>query len=350
MGLGRRASGGWRRLSEAGILRRSEQHIAGRLLLLLGSLIGSLLAAELIVRGLGVAPEIYPVQRGRFQLSPNPLIRFELVPHFESDTEGPMIDFRGKGNSLGFRDREHSMEKAPGTYRILVLGDSITQGFGIEANEDVFTSVLEAKLRSERVNAEVLNFGVSGYNTEQEVETLREKGIPFDPDLVVLAFCANDTAPASRKILRELHREDARQSAFWSMSPILVESALFRLVSASYPRIQAFFTDPPHDEDRISREALGEYFEALRELSLQHGFDVLVVWFPEMKGDGEEADLRREVGSLSKSQGFRFHDLTPDLQACAADGPVALDRLHPNRLGHRCAGHGIARTIRTMTR
>ncbi len=339
-----------RRLSEAGILRRSGQHIAGRLLLLLVSLVGSLLAAELIVRGLGVAPEIYTVQRGRFQLSPNPLIRFELVPHFESDTAGPMIDFRGKGNSLGFRDREHSIEKPPGTYRILVLGDSITQGFGIEANEDVFTSVLETKLRTKGVNAEVLNFGVSGYNTEQEVETLREKGVPFDPDLVVLAFCANDTAPASRQILRELHREDAQQSAFWSMSPILVESALFRLVSASYPRIQAFFADAPRDEDRISREALGKYFDVLEGLALQHGFDVLVVWFPRLEGDGKGADLRREVGALSNSHGFRFHDLTPDLRICGADGPVALDRLHPNRLGHRCAGHGIARAIRSMTR
>jgi lysophospholipase L1-like esterase len=346
MGLGT----AWRRRSEAGILARSKRHIAGSLLVLLVSLVASLLAAELIVRGLGVAPEVYPVQRGRFQLSSNPLIRFELVPHFESDTAGPMIDFRGKGNSLGFRDREHAIEKPPGTYRILVLGDSITQGFGIEATDDVFTAVLETKLRTEGVNAEVLNFGVSGYNTEQEVETLREKGVQFDPDLVVLAFCANDTAPASRKILRELHREDARQGALWSLSPILLESALLRLVSASYPRVQALFVDPPRDAERISRDALRQHFDALGGMSRQHGFDVLVVWFPRMKGDDEAADLRREVGSLSRSHGFRFHDLTPDLQVCSADGPVALDRLHPNALGHRCAGDGIARAVRSMVR
>jgi lysophospholipase L1-like esterase len=231
-----------------------------------------------------------------------------------------------------------------------VLGDSITQGFGVEADEDVFTAVLEAKLRAEGVNAEVLNFGVSGYNTEQEVETLREKGLQFDPDLVVLAFCANDTAPASRKILRELHREEPEQRAFWNTSPILVESALFRLVLASYPRVQALFAATPDGEERISRKALGEHFDLLKALSLRHGFDVLVVWFPRMDGAGEEADLRREVGSLSKSHGFGFHDLTPDLGRCAAEGPVALDRLHPNRLGHRCAGEGIARTVGTTAR
>ena len=302
------------------------------------------------MRSLGVAPEVYPVQRGRFQFSRNPLIRYELVPHFESDTGGPMIDFRGKANSLGFRDRDHSLDKPPGVYRILVLGDSITQGFRIEADEDVFTSVLETKLRGEGMNAEVLNFGVSGYNTQQEVETLREKGLRFGPDLVVLAFCVNDTAPASRKILRELHHEDAQGSAFWSMSPILVKSALIRLVSASFPRIQAFFVDQPHHDDRISQNTLRKYFDVLGELSLQHGFDVLVVWFPRLEGDDKKPDLRREVGLLSESHGFRFHDLTPDLLTCAADGPVARDRLHPNELGHRCAGDGVARTIRTMTR
>jgi lysophospholipase L1-like esterase len=331
-------------------LRRPGRHIAGRLLLLIVSLAGSLLAAESIVRLLGVAPEVYPVQRGRFQLSRNPRILFELVPHFESDSAEPMVAFLGRGNSMGFRDREHSIEKAPGTYRILVLGDSITQGFGIEATEDVFTSVLEAELRAEGVNAEVLNFGVSGYNTEQEVETLREKGLRYDPDLVVLAFCANDTAPASRKILQDLRREDARRSSFWSTPPILVESALFRLISASYPRVQAFFADVRHDDRRVSRDTLREYFDVLEGLSLQHGFDILVVWFPRMEGDGEEKDLRREVDSLSKARGFGFHDLTPDLRTCAADGPVALDRLHPNRLGHRCAGQGIARTVRPMAR
>jgi hypothetical protein len=69
-------------------LGRSGCRFAGRLVLVLVSLVGSLLAAELVVRALDVAPEVYSVQRGRFRLSRNPLIQYELVPHFESDTTG----------------------------------------------------------------------------------------------------------------------------------------------------------------------------------------------------------------------------------------------------------------------
>jgi lysophospholipase L1-like esterase len=105
-----------------------------------------------------------------------------------------MIDFEGKANSLGFRDREHAVAKPAGVYRILVLGDSIVQGLSVANREDLFTSVLERELDADAPGRfEVLNFGVSGYNTQQEVETLRDKGLRYSPDLVVLAYCLNDT-------------------------------------------------------------------------------------------------------------------------------------------------------------
>jgi hypothetical protein len=153
--------------------------------LVLLSTLASLLIAELVVRQSGRAPEMFVVQKGRFRISENPLIGYELVPHFESDRAGSMLDFRGKANSQGFRDREHSLEKPEGVFRMLVLGDSITQGLGVRDDEAVFTSVLEREL-NERSDGrfEVLNFGVSGYNTQQEVETLRQKGLDYAPDLV----------------------------------------------------------------------------------------------------------------------------------------------------------------------
>jgi hypothetical protein len=39
---------------------------------------------------------------------------------------------------------------------------------------------------------EVINFGVSGYGTAQELLTLRNRVWEYNPDLVVLEFCAND--------------------------------------------------------------------------------------------------------------------------------------------------------------
>ena len=65
--------------------------------------------------------------------------------------------------------------------RVLVLGDSFTWGFGVE-QEQIFTEVIE----NSRKDVEVINAGVSGYSPDQELIWLREQGMHFQPDLVLL--------------------------------------------------------------------------------------------------------------------------------------------------------------------
>ena len=81
-------------------------------------------------------------------------------------------------NSDGLRDREHSKSKPAGTLRIAVVGDSYAEAFQVE-RERAFWSVLEGRLKDCPALAgrevEVINFGVSGYGTAQELLTLREK-------------------------------------------------------------------------------------------------------------------------------------------------------------------------------
>src|SRR5262245_12294845 len=96
-----------------------------KLTLSLVSLLVALLAAELLVRIAGVAPEVGAVRKGRFQLSRNPKIGYEPVPalHYEGE-DLAFYDYQGASNRLGYRDREHAEEKPPGVFRIVVLGDS----------------------------------------------------------------------------------------------------------------------------------------------------------------------------------------------------------------------------------
>jgi len=97
-------------------------------------------------------------------------------------------------NSLGFRDtREYSLPKAPATFRILVLGDSVTFGHGA-LYETSYPFILEQRLRDWRpdVKWEVWNLGVPGYNTAQELAYLNEVGASYQPDLVIVGFFLND--------------------------------------------------------------------------------------------------------------------------------------------------------------
>src|SRR5437764_648638 len=93
-------------------------------------------------------------------------------------------------NSDGLRDREHSKQKPAGTLRVAVVGDSYAEAFQV-GQDRAFWSVLEKRLgecpalAGRRV--EVINFGVSGYGTAQELWTLREKVCDYSPDVVLLA-------------------------------------------------------------------------------------------------------------------------------------------------------------------
>jgi hypothetical protein len=94
-------------------------------------------------------------------------------------------------NNEGFRDINHAVAKGPETFRVVVLGDSNAEAFQVR-QEDTFWSVLERRLQScpwlSRRPVEVLNFGVSGYSTTQELLTYEKFARKYRPDIVLLAF------------------------------------------------------------------------------------------------------------------------------------------------------------------
>ncbi|MCK6430964.1 MAG: SGNH/GDSL hydrolase family protein [Burkholderiaceae bacterium] len=90
-------------------------------------------------------------------------------------------------NSIGFRGREVPLQKKPSTTRILVLGDSYVWGFGVQ-DDEVFTSKIERLCP----RVEAVNFGVSGYSTDQELLLYRDKGAAYGADVVVLVIAGND--------------------------------------------------------------------------------------------------------------------------------------------------------------
>jgi hypothetical protein len=97
-------------------------------------------------------------------------------------------------NRLGLRDpREYDLAKRPNTFRILVLGDSVTFGHG-SVYEHTYPYLVEQQLKTWRpdVDWQVWNAAVPGYNTSQELAQLEEIGPVFAPDLVIVGFFEND--------------------------------------------------------------------------------------------------------------------------------------------------------------
>ncbi len=97
-------------------------------------------------------------------------------------------------DALGLRDdfaNADAVAKAEGVHRVLFLGDSFVNGYTV-AREDLFVDRLEAAYAAEGRSIEIVNAGVQGYSTDQQLLWLRRHGAALAPDLVVVFPYEND--------------------------------------------------------------------------------------------------------------------------------------------------------------
>lgn len=159
-----------------------------------GLLLGSLLiGGGLVELGIRFAvPQMYEVHpNGLWQLSKT--LGCRMTPGFDGTHVAPEFRVRVRISEQGLRDRAYG-PKRPGRFRVLALGDSFTFGFGVDA-EDAYPKQLERLLRANRRGSEydVINAGAPGYATNQELQYLKEDGLAYQPDLVLIGFfAAND--------------------------------------------------------------------------------------------------------------------------------------------------------------
>jgi hypothetical protein len=151
----------------------------------------------LILFGTFLALLLFEVLVRIFSPSQVPWQRHEILGH--SHVPGKRGIYRNKGfsapfqfNSEGWRDREYPFEKAEGTFRIIVLGDSFTEALQLPV-EQSFPKLLEARLNRDGSRPfEVINMGVGAFSTDQQYLALKHFGARYHPDLVLLAFCVEN--------------------------------------------------------------------------------------------------------------------------------------------------------------
>jgi hypothetical protein len=175
---------------------RARKLFAKLILVLFGILVGCIVA-EVVLRVAGYSyPEFYTLDQSR---------GYALRPRAEGW-------YRKEGeayiriNSDGLRDREHSLTKPPATIRIAILGDSYPEALSVGMDE-AFWSVMEKQLQQcdafPGKKIEVLNFGVSGYGTAQELLTLSEHVWKYSPDIVMLAVTTNNDITDNSRVLKK---------------------------------------------------------------------------------------------------------------------------------------------------
>ncbi|MEW6676504.1 MAG: GDSL-type esterase/lipase family protein [Pseudomonadota bacterium] len=165
--------------------------IATNLLVLLFASLLAFLLGEIVVR-LFFADQtvMFPRYHTDYRYGPYTLRGIRPNEQFTHSSVDGQWEFTT--NSRGLRsDRDYAYEKPAGVLRILVLGDSHTQGYEVRQSA-TYAETLGRYLSKRQHKVEVLNAGVSGFGTAEQLAYLENEGLRYQPDVVVVGFFSND--------------------------------------------------------------------------------------------------------------------------------------------------------------
>jgi hypothetical protein len=169
--------------------------------------------------GLRVAVLLVPSFRSAPFRQYDPVLGESLIPdvsviHSRGCFRGLVVT-----NKWGARDRERTIEKKPGEYRIALVGDSIVEAAQVLPDQVMNIQMEKMLAASGRKNVEVMAFGIAGIGTTQELLMYEEKVRQFHPDLVVLVFVDNDPMNNSSIIQPSVYGIHSWYCPYYNLGP-----------------------------------------------------------------------------------------------------------------------------------
>jgi len=256
-------------------------------------------------------------------------------------------------NAAGFRGRPYTDAKAPGTYRIAVVGDSFTYGNGIR-QEDRFSDRLQAQMPA---HIEVLNFGQPGANTPEHLKLVQELLPRIHPDFVLLQWYINDVEdddsvarPTFSPLMpiRRWHNWLSEESALYTVANMQWAETQVTLGSTvSYESyLKARFADPNSHDSLLDHRLLNELINACKKAGVKVG----IVLFPDtaasMGADYPFGYLHERVLQTCDAQGLTCIDLRSDFSRIKERQSLWANRLdhHPSARANAIAAERILET------
>lgn len=311
-------------------------------LLLLATCVGIELAVRLVVDdGMQFDLEMWKYATEVKTASSDPELGHVHGPERQARLMGADV----RTNANGLRDRDFPFQRVPGTRRILMLGDSLTFGWGVEL-DDTFSKRIERQFAADGVAAEVINTGVGNWNTIQEVRFFETEGVKYNPDVVVLNFFVNDAEPVPQSrdpswLMRNCYACVFLLGRFDSLRRLFLDGK-------SWDDYYLSLYDKGDGEGwRNAEQAIAR----LARLCQERGMKLVVASLPELHDVenypfGVVTDL---VRGAAERNGATFVDLLPDIQKERSSALwVTAPDPHPNSLAHQRLAEGLYRVLKTV--
>ena len=219
------------------------RRIVSVLLLILFYLGLSAVIAEIGVRLAHAAPPA--AANGWFWRAPDPVTGWSHIPAASGRSFNPFYEYDAQVtfNSRGIRGPESlGYAKPEAVYRVLLLGDSFMEA--VQVNDDeTLGEQLAALLQTEMGRpVEVINAGVSGFGTDQELLWLREEGVKYAPDLVLLAVYPHNDFMNNAEVL-ESANQGGINKPFFSLVDGKLQLHYYPFDPATVPAVTSPFVE-----------------------------------------------------------------------------------------------------------
>lgn len=233
--------------------------------------------------------------------SANPQIGHEHTPNTQAHLMGVDVEI----SSQGLRDREFQTTPPQGRTRILMLGDSLTFGWGVPGDR-TYSKRLEDMLRQAGHDVEVINTGVGNYNTEMEVAYFLERGAKFQPHYVVLNYFINDAEPTPREHSNFLSRNSPAFVYFASR----LDMAL-RMAGLGDRQDWKSYYAGLYDQEGIARVSAA--VKRLADYCRTHGIKLFLVNQPELRNPANYPfpQVEEFVAQLAAQNHLKYLSMLP---------------------------------------
>ncbi|HVZ12042.1 MAG TPA: hypothetical protein VG965_03350 [Patescibacteria group bacterium] len=163
------------------------------LISIFGILVG-LIFMELVLRGLNAAHIISIDKKKSFANDPfvySASLKYTIKPYFAHDcsvVNNPKVIC--EANKYGFRDSDHEFKKPANTFRILMIGDSLTYNPGVlmkDTYERQLQNILNKNNKTKK-KIEIINLGMIFYGPQQYFNMYEQMGKKYDADLVIMSY------------------------------------------------------------------------------------------------------------------------------------------------------------------
>lgn len=261
-------------------------------------------------------------------------------------------------NSAGYRGGEfRSRRRAPGVNRVVMVGDSFTEGQGVRES-DTSVRVLERQLnRIDPGKWMVMNLGARGTDFPRMMR-LFERAYELYPDVIVYGMVLNDPVASPAYAARWPRFEDRIMHVERPVKLGAFESRLMRFIadrvgasraSAECVRwYNARYDEPNREGWEQTQRKLRRVARTCRSLNVQL---VVALWplLPDVDGGYPFAEIHRKIRSFCEDEGITFHDFLPSLREHrAATLWVHPADHHPNEVAHALAANSLVPLIRDL--